>query len=206
LTAQPDISPLSWMPLAVMAFGVGDQPVIFLLSVAAVWPLLLNTAAGVAGIDAPMLLLAKSLCANRIEMIVQVILPSVLSHLVTGLRLAVGIAWIVLVPAEMLGVRAGLGYYILDARDRLSYSELMVVILLIGAIGYGLDTVLRFRNPRVRSLEMTLPDSLKLAAAMQAIPSKLPSSVRLLWLPRKSACRISPAPERSRIPDGAAFA
>jgi ABC-type nitrate/sulfonate/bicarbonate transport system permease component len=101
--------------LAVMAFGVGDQPVIFLLSVAAVWPLLLNTAAGVAGVDAGMLLLAKSLCANRFEMVVQVILPSILSHLVTGLRLAVGIAWIVLVPAEMLGVRAGLGYYILDA-------------------------------------------------------------------------------------------
>jgi NitT/TauT family transport system permease protein len=137
------ISPLSWMPLAVMAFGVGDQPVIFLLGVAAVWPLLLNTAAGVAGVDAPMLLLAKSLCANRFETVLQVILPSILSHLVTGLRLAVGIAWIVLVPAEMLGVRAGLGYYILDARDRLSYSELMAVILIIGLIGYGLDTVLR---------------------------------------------------------------
>jgi NitT/TauT family transport system permease protein len=137
------ISPLSWMPLAVMAFGVGDQPVIFLLSVAAVWPLLLNTAAGVAGVDAPMLLLAKSLCANRFETVVQVILPSIFSHLITGLRLAVGIAWIVLVPAEMLGVRAGLGYYILDARDRLSYSELMAVIIIIGAIGYGLDTVLR---------------------------------------------------------------
>jgi hypothetical protein len=62
--------------------------------------------------------------------VVQVILPSIFSHLVTGLRLAVGIAWIVLVPAEMLGVRAGLGYYIMDARDRLSYSELMAVILL----------------------------------------------------------------------------
>ena len=137
------ISPLSWMPLAVMAFGVGDQPVIFLLSVAAVWPLLLNTAAGVAGVDGPMLLLAKSLCVNRFEMVIHVILPSIFSHLVTGLRLAVGIAWIVLVPAEMLGVRAGLGYYILDARDRLAYSELMAVILIIGTIGYGLDTGLR---------------------------------------------------------------
>jgi NitT/TauT family transport system permease protein len=87
--------------------------------------------------------LAKSLCANRFETVVRVILPSILSHLVTGLRLAVGIAWIVLVRAEMLGVRAGLGYYILDARDRLSYSELMAVILIIGAIGYSLDTVLR---------------------------------------------------------------
>lgn len=137
------ISPLSWMPLAVMALGVGDQPVIFLLSVAAVWPLLLGAAAGVNAVDSQRLLLAKSLCATKIETVFRVILPSILGHLITGLRLAIGIAWIVLVPAEMLGVRAGLGYYILDARDRLSYSELVAVILVIGAIGYGLDTALR---------------------------------------------------------------
>jgi NitT/TauT family transport system permease protein len=137
------ISPLSWMPLAVMALGVGDQPVIFLLTVAAVWPLLLGAAAGVNAVDSQMLLLARSLCATQIETVFRVILPSILGHLVTGLRLAIGIAWIVLVPAEMLGVRAGLGYYILDARDRLSYSELIAVILVIGAIGYALDTALR---------------------------------------------------------------
>jgi NitT/TauT family transport system permease protein len=137
------ISPLSWMPLAVMALGVGDQPVIFLLSVAAVWPLLLGATAGVNSVDSQMLLLAKSLCATQTETVLRVIFPSILGHLITGLRLAIGIAWIVLVPAEMLGVRAGLGYYILDARDRLSYSELVAVILVIGAIGYGLDTALR---------------------------------------------------------------
>jgi NitT/TauT family transport system permease protein len=137
------ISPLSWMPLAVMALGVGDQPVIFLLTVAAVWPLLLGAAAGVNAVDPQMLLLARSLCATQIETVFRVILPSILGHLVTGLRLAIGIAWIVLVPAEMLGVRAGLGYYILDARDRLSYSELIAVILVIGGIGYALDTALR---------------------------------------------------------------
>jgi NitT/TauT family transport system ATP-binding protein len=90
-----------------------------------------------------LLVLAKSLCATQTETVFRVILPSILGHLVTGFRLAIGIAWIVLVPAEMLGVRAGLGYYILDARDRLSYSELVAVILVIGAIGYTLDTVLR---------------------------------------------------------------
>jgi NitT/TauT family transport system permease protein len=137
------ISPLSWMPLAVMALGVGDQPVIFLLTVAAVWPLLLSAAAGVNAVDSQMLLLARSLCATQTETVFRVILPSIFGHLVTGLRLAIGIAWIVLVPAEMLGVRAGLGYYILDARDRLSYSELIAVILVIGVIGYALDTALR---------------------------------------------------------------
>ena len=90
-----------------------------------------------------MLILARSLCATQAETVFRVILPSILGHLITGFRLAIGIAWIVLVPAEMLGVRAGLGYYILDARDRLSYSELVAVILVIGAIGYALDTALR---------------------------------------------------------------
>jgi NitT/TauT family transport system permease protein len=75
-----------------------------------------------------------------------VIVPATIPHLLTGLRLAVGIIWIVLVPAEMLGVRAGLGYYILDTRDRLAYSELVAVILIIGLIGYLLDTALRLAN------------------------------------------------------------
>jgi NitT/TauT family transport system permease protein len=90
------------------------------------------------------LLLSQSLCATRWETITRVIIPAIVPHLLTGVRLAIGIIWMVLVPAEMLGVSAGLGYYILDTRDRLSYSELMAVILIIGVIGYGLDSALRF--------------------------------------------------------------
>lgn len=137
------ISPISWMPIAVMALGVGDLPVLFLLSMAAVWPVMLNTATGVAAVDRNMILLAQSLSATRWEIIFRVIVPSILSYVLTGLRLAVGVAWIVLVPAEMLGVHAGLGYYVLDTRDRLAYAELAAVILLIGLVGYALDTLLR---------------------------------------------------------------
>ncbi len=110
------VSPLAWMPIAVMLLGVGDAPVLFLLTIAAVWPLLLGTAAGVHAVDQESLLLARSLCATQSEIVVRVIIPSIIPHLLTGLRLAVGIVWIVLVPAEMLGVRAGLGYFILDTR------------------------------------------------------------------------------------------
>ncbi|UBF30601.1 ABC transporter permease (plasmid) [Kovacikia minuta CCNUW1] len=137
------ISPLSWMPLAVMVLGIGDLPVYFLLTIAAVWPLILNTTAGVAAVDRRWLLLSRSLCATQGETIRRVIIPAIIPHLLTGVRLAIGIIWIVLVPAEMLGVSAGLGYYILDTRDRLAYSELMAVVLLIGAIGYLLDGGLR---------------------------------------------------------------
>ncbi len=117
------ISPLSWMPIAVMLMGVGDQPIYFLLAFAALWPILLNTAAGVRQLDPRWLQLSRSLAATPWETLRRVILPGILGHVLTGVRLAIGILWIVLVPCEMLGVSAGLGYYILDTRDRLAYSE-----------------------------------------------------------------------------------
>ncbi|MDR1085936.1 MAG: ABC transporter permease [Deltaproteobacteria bacterium] len=137
------VSPLSWMPLAVMFLGIGDAPVYFLLALAGVWPIILNTAAGVAAIDPKWLNLAKSLSANRREVYRYIILPGILDHLLTGLRLAIGVIWIVLVPAEMLGVQAGLGYFILDARDRMEYGDLVVAILVIGLLGATLDGAAR---------------------------------------------------------------
>jgi NitT/TauT family transport system permease protein len=137
------ISPLSWMPIAVMVFGVGDDPVYFLLAFAAVWPIVLNTAAGVQQLDPRWLLLAQSVAATRWETLRSVILPGVLGHILTGVRLAIGILWIVLVPCEMLGVSAGMGYFILDTRDRLAYSELMAMVLMIGVLGFLLDAAAR---------------------------------------------------------------
>ena len=142
------ISPLSWMPLAVMALGIGDAPVYFLLAFAAVWPILINTAAGVERLDPNWLLLARSLSATRLEIMLRVILPGITADILTGVRLAIGIIWIVLVPAEMLGVSAGLGYFILDARDRLAYSELMAAIVLIGVLGFTLDYLARVAHRR----------------------------------------------------------
>lgn len=135
------ISPLSWMPIAVMLFGIGDAPIYFLLSFAAVWPIILNTSAGVRQLDKRWLMLAHSLSATRSEILWRIVLPGSMGHILTGVRLAIGIVWIILVPCEMLGVSSGLGYFILDTRDRLAYSELMAVILLIGALGFLLDTI-----------------------------------------------------------------
>lgn len=133
------ISPLSWMPIAVMLFGIGDAPIYFLLSFAAVWPIILNTSAGVRALDPRWLMLARSLSATRREILWRIVIPGSLGHILTGLRLAIGIVWIILVPCEMLGVSSGLGYFILDTRDRLAYSELMAVIVLIGVLGFLLD-------------------------------------------------------------------
>lgn len=138
------VSPLSWMPLAVMALGVGEAPVVFLLSFAAVWPVMLNTATGVAALDKSWLQLAASLSATRWELVTRIVLPGIVRHVLTGFRLALGIGWIVLVPAEMLGVSAGMGYFILDTRDRLAYDELMAGIVVIGCLGFVLDWLARW--------------------------------------------------------------
>jgi NitT/TauT family transport system permease protein len=142
------ISPLSWMPIAVMVLGVGDYPIYFLLTFAAVWPILLNTAAGVRHLDPAWLTLSRSLCATPWENLVHVVIPGVVGHVLTGVRLAIGILWIVLVPCEMLGVSAGLGYMILDTRDRLAYSELMAMVIVIGFLGFLLDAAARTLHSR----------------------------------------------------------
>ena len=142
------VSPLSWMPLAVIVLGVGDAPVIFLLGFAALWPILLNTAAGVSALDPDWLALGRSLSATRREMVLRIVLPGITAHLLTGVRLAIGLLWIVIVPAEMLGVSAGLGYFVLDTRDRLAYPELMAAIVLIGALGWALDSAARALHAR----------------------------------------------------------
>jgi NitT/TauT family transport system permease protein len=142
------ISPLSWMPIAVMAFGIGDRPIYFLLAFAAVWPILLNTAAGVRALDPNWVELGRSLTATPAQLLAHVVLPGILGHVLTGVRLAIGVSWIVLVPCEMLGVSAGLGYAILDTRDRLAYSELLAMVLLIGVLGFALDAAVRLASRR----------------------------------------------------------
>ncbi|WP_260853648.1 ABC transporter permease [Kocuria palustris] len=135
------VSPLSWAPVAVALFGVGHAPVIFLVAIAAIWPVAMNTASGVAALDPLHLQVARTLGATRPEILRTVVLPSIRPFTMTGVRLALGIAWVVIVPAEMLGVSSGLGYEILNARDRLAYDEMLVVILVIGLIGIALDSL-----------------------------------------------------------------
>lgn len=132
-------SPLAWAPVAVMLLGIGSPPVVFLIAIAAVWPIALSTAAGVRSVDAGWQQVARSLGATNREVILSVIFPAIRGHILTGLRLALGVAWIVLVPAEMLGVDSGLGFAILNARDQLSYDGLAGAMFVIGLVGFTLD-------------------------------------------------------------------
>lgn len=137
------VSPLAWTPLAIILLGVGDAPVYFLIAIGGIWPIMLNTSAGVVGLDPRWLTVGRSLGGNRLEVARTILWPGIRPNVLTGIRLAVGLAWIILVPAEMLGVDSGLGYFILDTRDRLAYGELMAAIVVVGICGFVLDSVAR---------------------------------------------------------------
>lgn len=136
------ISPLSWMPIAVLLFDTWNGAIIFLLTAATVWPIMFSTAHGITRIDQRWLKIAKNLGANTLEVLRDVVIPAVARDTLTGIRLALGVAWIILVPAEFLGVTSGLGYAINDARDTLEYDRLAATIFAIGAIGFLLDFLL----------------------------------------------------------------
>ncbi len=134
------ISPLSWEPIAVIVFATWNQAIIFLIAIASVWPVAFATAAGLAKVDPAWFKVARNLGAKPWHIVTRIIIPAITFDVLTGIRLALGVAWIVIVPAEFLGVTSGLGYSIQDAREGLSYDHLMAWVLIIGVIGYVLDS------------------------------------------------------------------
>jgi NitT/TauT family transport system permease protein len=135
------ISPLSWMPIAILVFASWDGAIVFLIFAAAVWPITFATANGISKIDPSWFKVARNLGARGWQMLFAIILPAVAQDVLTGVRLALGVAWVVLVPAEYLGVTSGLGYAINDARDTLEYDRLAAIVVVIGAIGFALDWI-----------------------------------------------------------------
>lgn len=134
------VSPLSWMPIAVLVFSSWDGSIVFLVAIASVWSVMFATAAGLAKVDPAWFKVARNLGASPLQMLLRIIVPAIAFDIFTGIRLALGVAWVVLVPAELLGVTSGLGYAIKDARETLSYHHLTAMVLTIGVIGYALDT------------------------------------------------------------------
>ena len=133
------ISPLSWMPIALLLFTSFESAVYFLIVMATICPIILNTAIGVMDINPQWIKMALNQGAGNSQLIRTIIIPYAVPHMMTSLRLALGVAWIVLVPAEFLGVSSGLGYLINDARDTMEYDKLMAIIIAIGMLGFILD-------------------------------------------------------------------
>ena len=136
------VSPLSWEPIAVIVFLDWDSAIVFLIAIASVWPVVFSTAAGLEKVDPNWFKVARNLGANQWDVLTKIILPAIAFDVFTGIRLALGVAWIVLIPAEFLGVTSGFGYAIQDARESMLYPNLMGMILVIGAVGYVSDSIL----------------------------------------------------------------
>lgn len=136
-------SPLAWAPLVIVLLGSGGSAVVALIALAAVWPIVLGVSAGVRALDPSLARVARSLGATRWESFTSTAVPALAAPTTGALRVALGIAWVVLVPAEMFGVANGLGYAILNARDNIDYQALAATMLWIGVLGFLLDRVFR---------------------------------------------------------------
>jgi NitT/TauT family transport system permease protein len=138
------ISPLAWMPLAVVWFGVGDAAPIFLIFIGAFFPVLLWTAEGIHSVSRVHLLAGRNFCTSNFEIVRRVLIPAAFPKILIGLRTALGIAWLVVVAAEMIAVNSGLGYLIIDSRNAGQRYDLVIAgMLLIGVIGLILDAALQ---------------------------------------------------------------
>lgn len=146
------ISPLAWMPLAILWFGVSEAAPRFLIFLGAFFPIVVATTNGVRNVPAIYLQAGRNFGLSTGALLRRVVLPSLLPQILVGLRIALGIAWLVVVAAEMIAVDSGLGYLIIDSRNAGKRYDLVVAgMLLIGVIGLGLDVLVR-RLERVRSV------------------------------------------------------
>lgn len=137
------LPPASLIPLAVIWFGIGDAPALFLIWFTCFWPILLNSAVGVQGVERIFHDGALTLGARSSQVMTTVLLPGALPQIVAGIRIAFGLGWSVVVTSELLAVRNGVGFYIWNARLMFSMDQVFVGILVIGLIGVLLDALLR---------------------------------------------------------------
>ncbi|HZS06099.1 MAG TPA: ABC transporter permease [Blastocatellia bacterium] len=137
-----NLSPLAWIPFAILWFGIGDPPAIFLIFMAAFFPVVLATMAAVAGIPSVYFRVAQDYGLRGVEKLTQVTLPAIMPQVITTLRVTAGLSWLVVVAAEMIAGRDGLGFAIWDARNGLRMDLLVAGMIVIGVIGVALDRVI----------------------------------------------------------------
>ena len=133
------ISPLAWMPLALYTIKDSSVSAVFVIFICAIWPMLLNTAYGVGSVRREWLNVARTLEAGTWRTAFQVILPAAAPTIMTGMRISIGIAWLVIIAAEMLVGGTGIGYFVWNQWNNLSIADIIVAILLIGLVGMALD-------------------------------------------------------------------
>lgn len=134
------IPPIAYIPLAILWFGLGDPPAVFLIALGAFFPVLMNTIAGVRQVDAIYLRAARNLGAGGGTMFVRVILPAAVPYILAGVRIGIGTAFIVVIVSEMIAVNNGLGFRILEAREYFWSDKIMAGMITIGMLGLAIDS------------------------------------------------------------------
>lgn len=135
------ISPLAWMPLALYTIKDSSISAVFVIFICSLWPMLINTAHGVAAVKREWLNVARTLEVNPLRKALQVILPAAAPTILTGMRISMGIAWLVIVAAEMLVGGTGIGYFVWNEWNNLSLTNVIFAILMIGLVGMALDLI-----------------------------------------------------------------
>ena len=147
------ISPIAWIPIAILWFGVGNASPIYLIFISSVFPMVVQTTVGVHSIEPRYLRAAENFEVSRALLFRHVVIPAVLPQVIVGMRIGLGVAWLVVVAAEMIALRSGLGYLIIDSRNAGNRYDLVIAgMVLIGCIGLLLDGAMRLLEnlPAVR--------------------------------------------------------
>lgn len=138
------ISPIAWIPLAILWFGVGDTSPTFLICLSAFFPVVVATTSGVHLVERQYIHAARNFGITGFKLFRNVIFPAALPQIITGMRLGLGVAWLVVVAAEMVAINSGLGYLIIDSRNAGARYDLVVAsMVIIGLIGFLLDLIMR---------------------------------------------------------------
>ena len=138
------VSPLAWLPIGLLVFKKADPAATWTIYICAIWPMILNTAAGVRQIPADYLNVARVLNLSEWKIFTKILFPAALPHVLTGVRLSIGVAWLVIVAAEMLTGGVGIGFWVWDEWNNLKVEHIIIAILIIGLVGLALEQSLIF--------------------------------------------------------------
>ena len=152
------VSPLAWLPISLSLFNLADPSAIFVIFITSLWPTIINTALGVSSVPKDYLDVAQVLGMNRWGQITKIILPASLPYIFTGLRISLGIAWLVIVAVEMLTGGVGIGFFVWDEWSRLNLSSVFLAVFVIGLTGLILD----YGVGKIQELVTHRPGSLKI--------------------------------------------
>jgi len=144
------VSPLAWLPIGLLVFKAANPAAVWVIFVCSLWPMIVNTAAGVRQVPQDYLNVARVLGLPEWKVFTAILLPAVLPHVITGVRLSIGVAWLVIVAAEMLTGGVGIGFWVWDEWNNLKVEHILIAILTIGAVGLALEQALVLLARRFR--------------------------------------------------------